>query len=110
MKKYDFARWQLLKPKPHWRELQKKIFINPDLKATERHCYKKQLKIYRESLKMMLEDNKARAEHELEQQTQRESDTPTPISKTKPPEKPEQSAPDEPLFKKPKIKPTGKIK
>ena len=39
----------------------KKIFINPDVKGTERACYMKQLKIYRESLKMMLEDNKARA-------------------------------------------------
>ena len=39
------------------------------------------------------------------------SDTPTPTtSKPKPPEQPEQPAPDEPLITKPKIKPTGKIK
>ncbi len=40
------------------------------------------------------------------------SDTPTPTtsSKPKPPEQPEQSTPDEALFTKPKIKPTGKIR
>jgi len=38
------------------------------------------------------------------------SDTATPISKPKSPEPPSQPAPDEPLFTKPKIKPTGKIK
>lgn len=41
------------------------------------------------------------------------SDTPTPTASSKsepPPEQPEQLAPDEPLFSKPKIKPTGKIK
>ncbi len=84
-----------------------------ELQIGETYC-----KLGRESFKMKTpliteQPNWDIKEKILEQsRNQFTSDTPTPTasSKSKPPEQPEQSAPDEPLFTKPKIKPTGKIK